>query len=623
MNSRSVMVPLSQLQRSNDNVRRTSTDAEIPALAASIAAHGLLQNLGVRKLPANGAGKRRYEVVAGGRRLQALKLLVQHKRLPKDHSVPCLLVDEAQASGSEVSLAENVGRVALHPADQFDAFAQLQQEGLSSVDIAARFGMSERLVEQRLKLAAASPKLMAEYRDDRMTLEQLTAFAVCDDHAMQEHVWFEAPLFDRSAASIRRALTKTLVEGSDRRARFVGVEAYEQAGGEVRRDLFNEDAAYFADSQLLDRLVSEKLISIADKLREEGWSFVEVQPELDYEALARFGRVAPQRVALSAKDAKRLRRVSDRYDELVAEIGDDASDEQIEALDRMSAEIEALSRKQEHWSKKKLAEAGVLLSLTSAGTIQVTRGLVRPEKFRTKSKDAMSARAPTLEQAEKQDFSEALHRELTAYRTAGLREALASQPELALTALVHALALKTFFGGEAATCVDIRPMSLDLAGFGDGVGENPAIRALGDRQVRWLHELSGPDNVWQWLQGQTVDTKLELLAFLTASTINAVANSKHDENSERLSHAEELARASALNMSQWWRPTAAGYFNRVRKDQIAAAVAEQLGREAAGSLPNTSKQAMAAKAEQLLTETGWLPGPLRTVQTSSNGATAS
>jgi ParB family chromosome partitioning protein len=466
MNIRSVSVPLSQLQRSSDNVRRAGADADISALAASIEAHGLLQNLGVRKLPGNGVGKRRYEVVAGGRRLQALKMLVQRKKLSKDHRITCLLVDEGQASGLEVSLAENVMRTPLHPADQFEAFAQLQRDGLSSIDIAARFGVSERLVEQRLKLAAASPRLMAEYREGRMTLEQLTAFAVCDDHLIQEEIWFDAPLFDRSATSIRRALTKTLVEGSDRRARFVGIEAYEAAGGEVRRDLFNEEASYFADSQLLDRLVAEKLGTIADQLREEGWSFVEVQPELDYEALARFGRVAPQRVTLSAKDAKRLKRLSDRYDELVAEIDDDPSDEQVAALDRMSAEIEALSRKQEHWSKKKLAQAGVLLSLTSAGTIQVTRGLVRPEKS-TKAKEATSPQAPASEPAEKPDFSEALHRELTAYRTAGLREALVGQPELALTTLVHALALKTFFG-EGATCVDIRPMSLNLSDWAKG-----------------------------------------------------------------------------------------------------------------------------------------------------------
>jgi ParB family chromosome partitioning protein len=622
MNTRSVTVPLSQLHRSNDNVRRTGIDAEIPALAASIEAHGLLQNLGVRRLPANGAGKRRYEVVAGGRRLQALKLLVQRKKLPKDHGILCLLVDEAKASASEVSLAENVERVSLHPADQFDAFAQQQKDGRSSIDIAARFGVSERLVEQRLKLAAASPKLMTEYREGRMTLEQLTAFAVCDDHAVQEHVWFEAPLFDRSAASIRRALTKTLVEGSDRRARFVGVQAYEQAGGEVRRDLFNEEASYFADSQLLDRLVSEKLISIADKLRDEGWGFVEIQPELDYEALARFGRVSPQRVALSPKDAKRLRKVSESYDKLVAEIEDDASEEQSSMLDRMSAEIDELSRKQERWSKKKLSESGALLSLTSAGTLQVTRGLVRQQKTRAKTKEPTSAKA-RREQADTPDFSEALLRELTAYRTAGLRESLAGQPEMALTALVHALALKTFFASPDATCLDIRPVSLDLFGFGDGVGENPAVRAMADRHARWVELLVQPDNVWPWLQKQTIEVKLDLLAYLTATTVNVVVLSRQDVGNARHMHGNAMAQASGLNMGQWWRPTATGYFNRVRKDQIEAAVAEQLGKQAANNLPSTGKQAMAAKAELLLATTGWLPTPLRTAEQGASEAPAS
>jgi ParB family chromosome partitioning protein len=623
MKTKTVMVPLSQLQRSNDNVRRTGADTGISTLAASIEAHGLLQNLGVRKLPTNGAGKRNYEVVAGGRRLQALKLLVQRRKLPKDYGVTCLIVDEAQASGPEVSLAENVERATLHPADEFEAFARLQRDGRSSADIAARFGVSERLVEQRLKLAAVSPKLMAEYREGHMTLEQLTAFAVCDDHAMQEHVWFEAPLFDRSAASIRRALTKSLVEGSDRRARFVGTEAYELAGGEVRRDLFNEDASYFADSQLLDRLVSEKLTSIADKLRDEGWSFVEIQPELDYEALARFGRVSPQRVELSDKDAKRLRKLSESYDKLISEIGDDPSEEQSAALDRMSAELEVFSRKQEHWTKKKLSESGVILSLTSVGTLQVTRGLVRAQNGRPRAKQPKPADAPSRDQADAPEFSEALLRELTAHRTAGLRETLAGQPELALTALVHALALKTFFASPGDACLDIRPVSIDLAGFGEGIGESPAVRAMTERHGRWAEVLGQPGNVWPWLQKQTTETKLDLLAYLTATTINLVMLSRQEEAGARQAHGALLGQASALNMSQWWRPTATHYFGRVRKDQIAEAVAEQLGKKAADSLPSTGKQAMAAKAEQLLADTGWLPVPLRTGPTGSIEGAAS
>jgi ParB family transcriptional regulator, chromosome partitioning protein len=77
----------------------------------------------------------------------------------------------------------------MHPADQFEAFAKLHgDEGMAAEDIAARFGVSAAVVRQRFKLAAVSPKLMQAYRDDELNLDQLTAFAITDDHARQEQV---------------------------------------------------------------------------------------------------------------------------------------------------------------------------------------------------------------------------------------------------------------------------------------------------------------------------------------------------------------------------------------------------------------------------------------------------
>lgn len=64
-------IPLSTLVLSQANVRRTDKKPELDALAASISAHGLLQNLAVT---AREDGK--YEVVAGGRRVGALNRLV-------------------------------------------------------------------------------------------------------------------------------------------------------------------------------------------------------------------------------------------------------------------------------------------------------------------------------------------------------------------------------------------------------------------------------------------------------------------------------------------------------------------------------------------------------------------
>ena len=77
-------VALSKLDLFAENVRRTGRGSGIEELAASIQAHGLLQSLAVRaKLDADGQPTGRYEVVAGGRRLAALKLLAKGKRLPK------------------------------------------------------------------------------------------------------------------------------------------------------------------------------------------------------------------------------------------------------------------------------------------------------------------------------------------------------------------------------------------------------------------------------------------------------------------------------------------------------------------------------------------------------------
>lgn len=131
-----ILVPLPQLlpRRSKRNARKTPR-LSIPELAASIARIGLLQNL-VVILSADGE---QYEVVAGDRRLTALKLLAKKKRIAADFEVPCLLVPDASAR--TVSLAENLLREQMHPADQFEAFAALVKEGRPIEDIAADFGV--------------------------------------------------------------------------------------------------------------------------------------------------------------------------------------------------------------------------------------------------------------------------------------------------------------------------------------------------------------------------------------------------------------------------------------------------------------------------------------------------
>ena len=197
-------IPLSRLALAPENVRKTPADPLAEAeIKASIAAHGLLENLVARPDGNPGSGEPApaqepggqatdtagtYAVVAGGRRLAALKALAEDGTIDADHPVPCLIAADRDIAG-ELSLAENVIRIAMHPADQVTAFTKLADAGLSVAAIAARFGMTERLVEQRLRLGNAAPELLEAYRADEIDLEVLKAFTVTTDRERQMTAW--------------------------------------------------------------------------------------------------------------------------------------------------------------------------------------------------------------------------------------------------------------------------------------------------------------------------------------------------------------------------------------------------------------------------------------------------
>ena len=203
--------------------------------------------------------------------------------MAKTQPVPCVVRDRSIAEDD--SLAENDERIGLHPLDQFRAFQRLQQSGMSEEEIAARHFVTLGVVKQRLRLASVSNKLHEIYAEDGMTLEQLMAFSVTADHARQEQIWEQV---SRSGYDepyqIRRMLTEETVRASDRRVRFVGLEAYEQAGGGVMRDLFeHDDGGWLQDVVALDRLVTEKLKAEAETIAAEGWKWISVAVDFPYD----------------------------------------------------------------------------------------------------------------------------------------------------------------------------------------------------------------------------------------------------------------------------------------------------------------------------------------------------
>ena len=259
-----ISIPLNKLLAWEGNVRTTDPGKGIDELAASIFAHGLLQSLVVRK---DKRGK--YAVVAGRRRLLALDSLVESGSMKPQTPIPCQVLDDG-ADATEISLAENVVREAMHPADEFEAFKALIEKGVPVADVAARFGVTETVVQKRLKLAHVNPALLDAYRNGEMTLQHVMAFAVTDDHAAQERVWNSLDDWRKDdPAVIRDLLTEHEITSDDPRVKFVTLKAYEKAGGTVRRDLFSdgEDGVFIDDAVLLESLVARKLEKTAQKVR--------------------------------------------------------------------------------------------------------------------------------------------------------------------------------------------------------------------------------------------------------------------------------------------------------------------------------------------------------------------
>ena len=596
-------IPLNQLVPAPCNVRKTGA-LSIDDLAASIAAHGLLQNLQVRLLPASDAAAPTYEVVAGGRRLAALKRLAKENLIQMDYPVPCNVL--GTENGAEISLAENVVRQAMHPADQFEAFAALAEQGNDAEEIAARFGVSSAHVRKMLRLASVSPALMTVYREGGMTLEQLMAFTVTGDHAAQERVW-ESPI-ELDPADIRQALSEAWVNAGDPLARFVGLDAYVAAGGAIVRDLFQEEhEGYLSDRALLDRLVREKLDALARELQEEGWQWAEIIPDYRHPTAHGFHPLAPATRPLSEAEAAEQDALATEYDALASEdMEDDAVAARLDTIERRLDELDASAV---FWPDEVKAIAGVAIHIRRDGSVAVERGLARPEDLPQVAGDN-DAPPRKIRPA----LPSSLVRDLTAHRTAALRVALAGQPEIALDAVIYTLALPVFFPPcRVESCLNIRAEHPSLYKDADGIGESEAMQRLEAEHDAWERKLPAADSFWPWLQEQPHAEKLALLAFCAAQSLQAVQQ-RLDEQPSKLrpiAHADALHTATGLDMADWWQPTRARYLGRVSKSLVLEALTEAVSLEAADAYRERKRDGLIDAAERKLAGTRWLPALLR------------
>ncbi|SCM70179.1 conserved hypothetical protein [uncultured Pleomorphomonas sp.] len=568
-------------------------------------------------------------------------LRVKRKQIKKTEAIRCVLDTENEAT--EISLDENVTREAMHPADQFERFRELaENRGWGAEEIAARFGVTTHVVRQRLRLGAVSPKLMQVYRDGGLSLDQLMAFAITEDHDRQVQV-YENLSWNRDPSTIRRDLTKMNVAATDRRAIFVGADAYAEAGGTIIRDLFTEDrGGYFEDAALLDRLVIDKLEGIAAEVQAaEGWKWASVH--IDFPHVHGMRRTYPHQVDLSEEDAAAYGAAQGEYDRLSSDY--EGYEELPDAADRrfgeLEAEIERIDSKRHAYDADDIARGGVFIILNHDGTARIERGFIRAEDEPPRPEDVEGATVtedseivgdegngedtePQLDDEEAGDtgkpLSDLLIRDLTAHRTLGLRLALGEQPDIALIAVVHALAAQTFYRGGEASCLEIRLTSASLASHADGVEDTPVAKALADRHAGWASDMPRDvADLWAFVAGLDHASLMALLAHCVSLTVNA-NRIQWEQKPNAHATVEKLASAVTLDMAAHWTPTVQSYLGRVTKAHILAAVRESVGDEAAERISGLKKPEMAQAAEQLLAGTGWLPSVLRTARPVSRDA---
>ena len=629
-------IPLDKLTIHDGNVRQIKAGVSIENLAADIARRGLLQSLSVRTI-LNDAGEETgaYGVQAGGRRLRALQLLVKQKKLAKNAPVPCIIRTEGFVEAD--SLAENTEREALHPLDQFRAFAALRDKGQGEDTIAAAFGVSPSVVKQRLRLANASPLLLQAYEDEEVTLEQLMAFCLVDDHKRQDEVFAIIKTnWNKGPDAIRRMLTEKTVRADDRRALFVGAEAYKAAGGLILRDLFDEDdGGWLQDVPLLETLVSEKLAAEAATIKEEGWGWVEAAVDFPWNHQRAYRPLKPIAPALTDAEEAEFEALTAEFEELDSTPEDELSAEAKKRLDRVKQLIRHYESFSPTFDEGQKVKAGVFVSLTDEGGLCIERGYLRREDEADDTRERVhfvtvtgddsgvpqdanfNGTAGGASLADDEDDGTAalpdrLMIELTACHSLALRDALANDPAMAFLAILHALTLRLFYNYTTDTCLQVEAKDNLTSPF-PGLADAPSSKAIAARHRNWEEALpERPEELWDVLTGLDTDNREALFAHCAGLTINAVYE-PHVRISGKKHHADQLATALQLYMTQaGWVTRADNYLNRITKAGIIAAVREARGDTTAELLADLKKKEMACEAERLLDGTGWLPEPLRT-----------
>lgn len=633
-------VELSKLTASKDNVRRVESEAGLTELVASIRAHGLLQNLTVRP---NDKGK--YEVVAGARRLAALRSLASEKGSgwTKKSSIPVLILD--QHNDTEISLAENTVRQNMHVADQVEAFRKLtEDDGMTPEQVADRFGISTMTVRRRIKLAKVSPRIMDEFRVGQVTLNQMEALAIADDHGEQESAFFDLPDWNRDERHIRARLTQEKIRADNRLVRFVGVEAYVEAGGAITRDLFSEDSdLYLDDKPLVMTLAMQRLETEAEAIQTaEGWKWAEFYLS-ESDARERLPVIASHKREHTEEESAEVAALSAYFEENEgAYDAGQMTEEEAAEYEAKLARLDAIDAECMGYDPEEKALAGIRLSIDHDGKIAVRSGLLKPaeqhelaqrrrERERAEREAEAEARGeaytppqadndplPPWEEPEPAEgYSQALSLDLTHLRTAALAYEVSQRPDVALALIVHALAGRILYANrfgnhDADSLIRINGTKQGHASAKIDPDNAAAFTALAEAQEKVQAKLpQDRAELLAWCLAASRKTLLDVLATCVADQLDAVRFDSKPNHA-----ADRIAEAVSLDMAAWFSPGET-FLKRITKKMMASAVTEAGGApEIATAILGLPKAEAVQTAQEALQGKGWLPPALR-IQTGT------
>ncbi|MEM1346012.1 MAG: plasmid stabilization protein [Pseudomonadota bacterium] len=551
----------------------THTPDSLAPLVTSLRTLGLLQNLaGLRDAEA----PETVWIVAGGRRLAALQAIAAADgRDPAEILVPVRLTED-EAEARAWAGAENLVRTRLHPAEEIRAYGRMARGGSTLPEIALAFGLSERHVRGRLKLAGLPEPVLEALATDTITLETAQAYALGADPDRVLAVFGEmqsAHANDRYR--IRARLSEHKVRLTDSLSVFVGRAAYEAAGGAVTEDLFGEDV-WLDDRALLEELAGTKLVALAEELRAEGWAWVSTSLErLDYNALSAHGRVYPAPVEAGDEEAARYDALAELIEAGAASGADEAEFEALAA--RLDAEL---------YSPEQMAQAGAILALGHGGQVRIERGLIEPEaigaaieaglveaaRYPKIAEQIAKAAAAAGEDAEEaaeaapeapepagQAYSMALAEDLGVVRTAALQSALLAQPDLVLDLLGFVLTTPLYHGTGIGLSTDPAANTTD---------RDPGI-VLPEALARdWARPLGGEAVAEAFARFRTLK-KRDRDRARTEAVARLVSIGLNDAKANPF--CEALAEAAGLDahLRPTWVPSEA-FLTRLKKGQLLA-----------------------------------------------------